>query len=372
MKGIKFLSIVGMFALMFNLAYAQLPANPPAAPTAATPPPASAAAPTVKGTLDIDYKSRTATDKYGVEDVYKMDVVAVDTLVLNGTINHLSPIFGEYLGGEKQQAKLTYSVDLHLRNPANLSQQKKVGKLTGVVPIDATGKYLFDQGTLRMAVEAIGKAAGFQSDFRGTAAGRAPKTGSMAEKAKKVAIEMTRSVKGKNVKIVVVDFDEMKLNGLRLAAGPTPNYPETTVNGEMVYDYERGVWFFRNVTMSYPLDGKTYNDTLSGNIRWVEGPNRKTTGEGQYEFDVRVNEPAAKTTEAAAFQGAADESDFFAVDATMPSLTGLAKYKDTFRGDTVTASKVNIDLVGNNLTKQQVVNLTKLIWLVSVVPINAE
>jgi hypothetical protein len=56
----------------------------------------------------------------------------------------------------------------------------------------------------------------------------------------------------------------------------------------------------------------------------------------------------------------------------MPSLTGTAKYVDRFRGETVTSSAVTIDLTGNNLNKPQVVNAFKLIWLVSVVPVNSE
>jgi len=53
-------------------------------------------------------------------------------------------------------------------------------------------------------------------------------------------------------------------------------------------------------------------------------------------------------------------------------LVGVMKYKDTLQGETVVASRVAIDLTGNQLTKQQVMNLFKLVFFSSIVPINAE
>ena len=67
-----------------------------------------------------------------------------------------------------------------------------------------------------------------------------------------------------------------------------------------------------------------------------------------------------------------DESAFFAVDNTVMGLTGDAAYKDTMRGEDVTASSVTINLTGNQLTKVQMVNLGKMLWLVDIVPLNAE
>ncbi|MCL5282205.1 MAG: hypothetical protein M1376_20135 [Planctomycetes bacterium] len=189
---------------------------------------------------------------------------------------------------------------------------------------------------------------------------------------KKQAQTLTRQVKGKTVSLIVKDYDIMTLRGLVLAAGPVRTYPETTVNGEMMYDYERSAWYFRGLTMTYQAEGKTVTDKITGNIKWVESPQRKTNGQGQYEFDVRCNEPEATSSEAAVFQKADDEAAFFATDTSMPSLTGTARYVDRFRGETVTSSAVTIDLTGNNLNKPQVVNAFKLIWLVSVVPVNSE
>jgi len=339
--------------------------------------PAVAADNTIKGKLDIQFNSRVQTDSDGnptpgVKDIYTFDIAAVDTLGFQGTIQALPTILTSRLGSEKQRAALVYNLNLSVANPANLTQNRTVGKLVGEVQVDKQGTYLFDQGTLRIAVDAAGRAQGFESAFRGTAIGKPPKNTSLAEKVKKQAQTLTRQVKGKTVSLIVKDYDIMTLRGLVLAAGPVRSYPETTVNGEMMYDYERSAWYFRNLTMTYQAEGKTVTDKVTGNIKWVESPQRKTNGQGQYEFDVRFNEPEQTSSEATVFQKVDDEAAFFATDTSLPSLTGTAKYVDRFRGETVTSSAVTIDLVGNNLNKAQMVNAFKLIWLVSVVPVNAE
>ena len=321
----------------------------------------------VKGTLSIDFKSRTQLDESGnpqkgVKDIYILDLQVTDTLGFQGTIEHL-PMAGT----------LMYNLNLLVANPANPVQRVAIGKLIGGVPIDKKGVYNYDNGSLRIAVDARGKAAGFESRFRGSAAGKPPKSSGLVARIKKQATTLIRQVKGKTVKLVVTDYDIMACNGLVLAAGPVKTYPETIVNGEMLYDYERSAWYFRGLTMTYMKpDGKTITDKLTGNIKWVESPQRKTNGEGEYQFDVRFNEPEQQAGEAAVFQPVDDEAAFFAVDNTLSSLKGTAKYKDQMRGETVASSAVTIDLVGNKLTKQQIVNATKLIWLVSVVPMNSE
>lgn len=335
---------------------------------------------TIKGKLDIQFNSRVQQDDngnptLGVKDVYTFDLGVTDTLLFQGSVEHLPTILGGGMGSEKQAGTLMYNLNLVMRNPAYPEQKKAVGKFVGGVPIDKKGVYQYGNGTMRMAVDVSGKASGFESAFRGTAAGKPPKGSgsSLIERAKKKAETLTRQVKGKTVRLVVTDYDKMAYPDLVIAAGPVQAaYPETRVTGEMMYDYERSSWYFRNVTMAYTLGGKSITDKLTGNIKWVESPQRKSNGEGQYEFDVRVNEPEQQSTEAAVFQPADDEAAFFTPDKTLSCLTGTAKYKDVMRGDTVSSSAVNIELVGNNLSKAQMVYLAKLIWLVNVVPMNAE
>jgi hypothetical protein len=138
----------------------------------------------------------------------------------------------------------------------------------------------------------------------------------------------------------------------------------------MIYDYGRTAWYFDNVTVTYVIDGRQYQDKLTGNIRWIESPSRASNGEGEYQFDVRVNEPAQ--SEASVFTGPADEAAFFATDDAIPALTGVMKYKDTLVGDTVTASAVTVDLKGNKLSKQQTMYLAKLLLMTCVIPLNSD
>ena len=347
--------------------------------TPAAAPAAPAASPTVKGTLDIQFDSRVRLDdagkpQQGVVDTYKIDVCAAETVVFRGTIKATPGIFGDYTGMMKQQAMLQYAINMIVKNPANLSQELPVGRMVGGVPINAKGEYQYGEGTLRVAVDATGKASGFESAFRGVALGKPLRGATALEKIKKQAMTLTRQVQGKTIKLVVSDYDKLGFLGLVMAAGPAKNYPEVTVNGEMLYDYERSAWYFTGVTMTYSVNGKPQQDKLSGNIKWVESPDRKVNGEGKYVFDVRMNEVDKELAagESAAFAPVDDEAAFFAVDNTIASMTGEAKYKDTLAGDTTTSSSVKIDLVGNKLSKVQTVNLTRLFWLVSVIPFNSD
>jgi hypothetical protein len=163
----------------------------------------------------------------------------------------------------------------------------------------------------------------------------------------------------------------MTFNQYTLAAGPVQSYQPVLVNGEMLYDYDKFTWFFNNVTVQYAVSGNIKIDRLSGNIRWVESPQRKTNGEGEYQFDLRVNEPPPNEATAFTTQ-TSDENAFFESDNSIPALVGTMKYKDTLRGEDTMASTVTIDLVGNNLTKQQTMVLCKLIIFSTVVPMNAD
>ncbi|MGV3659945.1 MAG: hypothetical protein ACO1TE_07165, partial [Prosthecobacter sp.] len=81
------------------------------------------------------------------------------------------------------------------------------------------------------------------------------------------------------------------------------------------------------------------------------------------------------STEADAFKSANDEEAFFAVDNSIPSLTGTIAYVDTMAKvggeDSVSASKITYQLDANQLTKQQIMNFIKL-WLIGIGPTNDE
>jgi len=160
-----------------------------------------------------------------------------------------------------------------------------------------------------------------------------------------------------------------------LAKGPAETYPRTVVNGRLDYDYETGNYFADNIRMRYSLDGQDYEDIITGTIKWVEDPDRESNGKGYYDFNLRFNEEKNKSTtgESAAFEELSGEDAFFAVDNSIPCLTGRVSYVDVIPAgsELPTSSKVTYNLNANKLTKQQVMNFFKL-WLVAVGPTNDE
>ncbi|MFT3870896.1 MAG: hypothetical protein QM715_20780 [Nibricoccus sp.] len=332
--------------------------------------PAQSSKPTfIKGDLNIRFNTRKTEDgkiKEGVSDVYTLNVNVSDSSLFRGTIEHRPTIPGTF--GVAQTGQLTYALDCDVINPANVSQTRNVGKLFGTIPVDQNNVYRFSDGSLRVSVFGIGAAKGFESKFSGLALGKPPaKSEGIIDRMKKEALNFRNS---KGVSISVSKYDKMEFQQHVLASGPVQIYPEVTVNGSLIYDYGRSAWFFQNVTVTYAVDGRRLQDSLTGNIRWVESANRRSNGEGEYQFDIRVNEPPP--SEAAVFAAPSDESAFFATDDLITSLVGTMKYKDTMSGDSVISSSVTIGLTGNKLTKQQTMYLCKLLFLSAVVPLNAE
>jgi hypothetical protein len=339
----------------------------------------------IAGTMDIDFKTRTQLDtsgdlkegsaKLGAFDAYRFTFNVADTTEFNGEIQRTPKLYSKILGRPKQEAKLYYNVQLSVLNPRDLKQKKTVGKWVGTVPVDpATGAFDLSGGTaqdsaLRVAVDAVGRAAAFTDNFGGKLNGK-------AETKENLGTSLYKRVVGnKTVEVKVTKSDPMRFEAVQLAKGPAEIYPKTTVNGRLDYDYETGNYYADNIKFTYNLDGKQIDDVMTGTIKWVEADDRKTSGKGHYEFNLRFNEEKNKPAsgENAAFEKMSDEDAFFAVDNSVPTLTGRIDYVDTFIGgkDTPSASKVTYHLNANKLTKQQVVNFFKL-WLIAVGPTNDE
>jgi hypothetical protein len=332
----------------------------------------------VTGTVNIAFNTRMKLDdkgkpQVGAKDVYETALNVGKTTEFKGKVERLPRITSDVLGREQQAGKLYYSLDLAVINPVNMTQRKVVGKWVGDVPIDANGVYALEgsnDSAHRIAVEAIGKAPSFTDKFSGRLVGK----GSKKDNA---VMSYIRKVAGKEIKLEVKGVDPMRFENVNLAMGPSQNYPKCTVNGNLDFDYETGNWLTNGIRFTYSLNGKQYEDTVTGSIKWVEDANRASNGKGQYEFNLRWNEGAVKpaSTEADAFKGASDEEAFFAVDDSIPSLTGIVKYEDTLIGSGEEAvpshSKITYDLAANQLTKQQVMNFVKL-WLIGIGPTNDE
>ena len=350
----KFLSVV-IAALCFT---AQGMAQAPAA--AATPLKPLA----VTGTMNIQFGTRSAGKNANSVDTYAVDVNIANSAAFKGTIL-FKPAVKQMVGANKM-GKMTYSLDALVVNPNNPSQTKDVGRVFGDVPVDDKNFYKFEEGFLKVAVLPIGQAKGFESRFAGIAIGKPPAVSGVA----KVKQDTLRLVSGKGGAVTLKNYDVMRFQNVVLAAGPVQIYPEVTVAGDMVYDYDRSIWYFKNVTFTYGVNGQRLYDTLTGTIRWIEDPARKTNGAGRYDFDVRFNEPPPSET--AVFAGVSDESSFFTTDDSIAGMTGAISYKDAMHGDVVLSSAVKYDLKSNKLNKQQVMCLSKLILFVMTVPFNAE
>jgi|ERR1035441_171320 hypothetical protein len=328
----------------------------------------------VKGTLDIKYNTRQSDKPVkGVKDRYTVNVNVCNSALFHGTITDQPQIIEGWISKSVTQPRLVdYDLALDVVNPKNPAQIRNVGRLFGNVPIASDGTYKYDAGTLSVDVLPSGTAPGFSSKFTGSAIGKPMgRPANWLDTFKGNAVSITRNVGGKTTTVVLKKYDRMQFQNVVLGAGPMQAYPQVTVNGEMLYDYDKNCWFFNNVSLMYGRN----RDALTGTIRWVESPQRKTNGEGEYQFDVRVNEPPP--SESAAFAAPTDESAFFESDASVPALAGTMKYKDTVRQNpnaepTTLSSGVTIDLTGNNLSKQQVMALTKVIIFAAVVPMNAD
>lgn len=321
----------------------------------------------INGALNISYDSRVNAGKVGAVDTYALAVNVNNSVLFNGTIKQAPRLVsvGNFSSKLLQAGKISFDVACDVINPKNTNQTRNIGKIFGDAVINENNVYLFDSGTVRIIV--LNQTS--ESRFRGLALAKPPvKKLTGIDQLKQQVQTLTKNVGGKTVKITVAKYDKMGFQSHVLAGGPVPIYPEATVNGDMLYDYARSAWHFQNVSILYAVDSGDgrrvrMDDKLTGSIRWVE----KT---GEYEFDIRVNEPPL--SESAAFTAAADETSFFETDTGIPSLSGKMKYKDSKSGETVTGSQVTINLVGNKLTKQQVMNLFKLVILSSIVPLNAE
>jgi hypothetical protein len=222
---------------------------------------------------------------------------------------------------------------------------------------------------LRIAIDTVGTVKGFTDNFAGRLVGK-------AEKKDNLAGYTYKRLRGKEtIELKVAKVDPMRFEGIELAKGPTPNYPRTIVNGRLDYDYETGNYLTDGIKFRYNFNGQDVEDVVTGTIKWVEDADRASNGKGHYEFNLRFNEEKNQPakTEAAAFDEANAEEAFFAVDEDLPSLTGRIEYVDTFisGGTTPSASKVTYHLKANKLSRQQVMNFTKL-WILCVSPTNDE
>lgn len=343
----------------------------------------------IKGTMQITFGTRTATDTtgkapagspaLGALDTYALDLDVLNSVILRGAIERRPWIPSSILGRTLQEGYFDFDVRAILKNPANPAQTVTLGGWVGGLTVDGNGKYFLAQppegmGELRIATDSIGSIAGFVSKFGGEIQGRVPEQAGLmglADRAsKRITKTYSRLVDGKTVSVTVEGADPLEFQNTVLAQGPLAGYPESRVNGSVDYDPEEGIWYL-DVSVSYNVAGAQMRDRYSGTIRWNEDPNRDQNGLGAYEVNVRLNEKPA--TEADAFAAATGDAEaaFFAADVTVPGFTGKVAYVDTFEDESVVASKVAYAVDANAASKVQTMNFAKILLLM-IGPFNDE
>ena len=337
----------------------------------------------IKGTMAIQFGTRTNLDNtgktppgspaLGATDVYTTDLEINGSVLLRGKIDRRPWIPSSILGRTLQEGYFDYDIRGHLKNPSNPAQTVTLGGWVGAMTLDGGGVYHLAQppegkGRLRMAIDSVGAIAGFVSNFGGDIQGRVPPQAGLMGLAdrtsRKVNKTYTRLVNNQAVKVEVAGADPLSFTGVTLAQGPLAGYAESQVNGSIDYDSEEGIWYL-DAMITYNAGGAQQKDRYSGTVRWNEDPNRASNGKGFYEVNVRVNEKPA--TEADAFKAATADAEaaFFSTDASVPGFTGKIAYVDTFKGKQVISSKVDYNVDGNSVSRQQTMNFAKLVLLMT-------
>src|SRR3954451_8794763 len=171
----------------------------------------------VTGSMNIDFKTRTQQDTsgdlkegsaaMGAQDKYNFLLHVAKTTEFSGDTVRQPKLFSSVLGRTKQNAKLAYNVNIAVLNPRDLKQKKNVGKWVGEVAVDpTTGAYNLGGGEspLRIAIDAVGKAAAFTDKFGGRLVGKAEKKENLGSYTYK------RLIGDKTVEITVKKSDPMR------------------------------------------------------------------------------------------------------------------------------------------------------------------
>lgn len=326
--------------------------------------------PAITGVMNIQFNTRqrinldsSGLPNKGIKDIYKVDLKVNSVVIIRGTIERQPRLVSKILGREVQRGQIFYKLGLFMQTP---NGPVAVGDWLGTVVTDDRGYYLFDgSGDInskpRIQTQAVGNQVAFTDYFGGVMLGKGTQP--------KGAMKFVRMVKGKQIAYTATNTDPMEFRNLVLAKGPLGTHARTTVDGKLIYDRESGSWITEGI--NFLFEGKKDPDIITGSIRWIEDPNRASSGKGEYSFNLRWNEAKQGPSEENFSGTNVDEESFFAVDTSKPGLTGNVAYLDQMDGEAVVASTVTYNLVANTLERSQVLAWAKL-WLCGVGPINDE
>lgn len=321
----------------------------------------------IKGTLAVAWDTRLPQNRDGdypkidVTDNYLYDVT-VGTTFYKGTVKCKPYIFSKHLGRVLQVGDCRYDVNVGVINPANPTQTKTVGKVVGNYGIDQHGQVNLADTPVRMEVQTIGQAKGFTSKYGGMLSGKPPKAETTISKLRSEAVKksatVTRMLGDKSVSVSLGNVDPVTFQNTVLPSGPSGNYPEATVNGQLIYSYDTDNWF-----PQFTISQGDTKDTVGGGIKWVE----ENKGMARYELNVILNEgKGGVANEASAFADAKGEDAFFASDPGLSLINGTMVFRTTVGGVNSLPAKTDISLnLGlQKVTAQQAQSFWKLLLLI--------
>jgi hypothetical protein len=321
----------------------------------------------IKGSLAINLGTRLPQNRDG--DYPKIDItdnfaydVTVGTTFYKGVVQCRPYIFSKHLGRVLQVGDCKYDVNVGVINPANPAQTKTVGKVVGNYAIDQNGQVNLADTPVRMEVQTIGQAKGFISKYTGMFNGKPAKAETTLSKLRAEAVKksatVTRMIGEKSITVNLSNVDPVTFQNTGLPSGPSGNYPETTVNGQMIYSYETDNWF-----PQLTLAQGDVKDVLSGGIKYVE----ESKGVARYELNVILNEgKGGLASEASAFADAKGEDAFFASDPSLSLINGVIGFRTSVGGANDLPAKTDITFnVGlQKVTAQQAQSFWKLLMLI--------
>ncbi len=321
----------------------------------------------IKGSLAINWGTRLPQNRDG--DYPKIDVtdnfaydVTVGSTFYKGVVQCRPYIFSKHLGRVLQVGDCKYDVNVGVINPANPTQTKTVGKIVGNYAIDQNGQVNLADTPVRMEVQTIGQAKGFISKYTGMFNGKPAKAETTISKLRAEAVKksatVTRMIGEKSISVKLENVDPVTFQNTGLPSGPSGNYPETTVNGQLIYSYETDNWF-----PQLTLNQGDVKDVLGGGIKYVE----ESKGVARYELNVILNEgKGGLASEASAFADAKGEDAFFAADPSQSLINGTIGFRTTVGGANDLPAKTDIAFnIGlQKVTAQQAQSFWKMLLLI--------
>ena len=321
----------------------------------------------ITGMVKIDFDSREKRDRLkDAKDVYRIDL-RVQTrrgkrVVYSGTIERTEvPVVGaNAVGGSVELNKFQISLSAEPLSFLGRPVEDKITPLGGIGNIVGKSKDgLYEFKNLRAT------SPGCIQNFSGDVQGK--------NKKHKVNRVINLEAGGEFVRIAVKESDPMSFKNLVLPADDALGIPETTVTGDLVYDYEEGSYY----TDSLDFTSANRTDRVRGIIQWKKDDDYPNNGRSKYLFNLLFNPKVGDGAKAST----ATESERSLLDFSpaTSALRGSVEYVDELQtgrvdGETepeARRSVVTYHLHARQLTPIQIHTFLR-VWLLMSGPVNDE